>query len=109
MAQMESKHQFIQSCVPLIKSKIFIPSQASPGGNGGIQAAGGSSATVPKRPPAAGGGSDQFADLPHCSDSAAGGQPTAAHYNTTVQHPAGRGQALHYKYQLAHLFLQYKM
>lgn len=71
----------------------FAPLQVSAGGNGELQTAGGCCAAVSECPPATRGGSGQSADLPHGSDSAAGGQPAAAHHHPAVQHPAGRGQA----------------
>lgn len=42
-----------------------------------------------ERPPAARRGGSQPAYLPHGSDSAAGGQPVAAHHHPAVQYPAG--------------------
>ena len=61
----------------------FIHSLAFAGGNGGLQTAGDGCTAVSERPPATRGGSGQSAYLPYGSDSAARGQPTAAHH-----HPA---------------------
>lgn len=67
----------------------FVTQSASSGGNGRIQAEGGGGAAVSERPLATRGSSDQPADLPHSSKSAARGQPAAAHHHPAVQHPAG--------------------
>lgn len=75
---------------PCTRILSLITSSASVGGNGRLQAEGGGCTAVSERPLASRGGSDQPADLPHSSDSAARGQPTAAYHHPAVQHSAGR-------------------
>lgn len=65
---------------------------ASAGGNGRVQEEGCGGAAVSERSLATRGGSEQPANLPHSPESAAGGQPAAAHHHPAVQHPTGGEQ-----------------
>lgn len=64
-------------------------SSASAGGNGRVQEEGCGGAAVSERPLATRRSSDQPANLPHSSKSAARGQPAAAHHHPAVQHSTG--------------------